>query len=442
MLLTAGHVLGDADVIARGRAFSSRYLDYYQRRGTGWGEDHSPGYTKVILEMTLLMMALEREGQVYDAARGMTDAILDWADFHDGMDAVPSIRGYNFEATMEKTYGIACLFGEEQEEPLKSLLGVLKAVTGYHWRRRELAVPRQRRWRTFDEHFSTSFIGKHARLGTLSEYPLMPNTYMHDAWGLGWQSKPASFIVHGKDYGILQWLTEDDEGVVRRHESGKGMHEWESRHLFKRVGFHPEVKLVGLQEEGAAIVLREIHRLHSPTTRLVDRWRLAKATGRVLVNGADLPVGGEAPAGSWVVLDYGESAVGIRALSCRLPSLPDEDENPQRRTSGRLAEPTIRLERDDDGLHLCVVLAENHEGELVEPLLFTGWCVVLLDSAEDVAGLGVEEAFDDDGELPRTYGELIRTVTLSTPSHTLCLRRDMLTGATQRLLDGLPAPTA
>jgi hypothetical protein len=439
MLLAAGHVLGDETVIAQGRAFCGRYLDYYRRRGTGWGEDHSPCYTKVILDMTLLIMALEREGEVYDGARQMTDAIMDWADFHDGHDAVPSIRGYNFTADMEKTYGIAILFGDEQEDPQKSLLGVLKKVTGYSWQRRELAVPRQRRWRTFDEHFSTSYIGEHARLGTLSAYPLMPNTYMHDAWGLGWQSKPCSFMVHGKEYGILQWLTEDDEGVVRRHESGAGMHEWQSRHLFKRASFHPEVSFVGHQEGPATIVFREIHRLHSPTTRLVDRWRLAKGAGRILVNGAELQPGDEAPAGQWLVLDYGECAVAVRALTCRTPALPDEDENPQRRTQGNLAELPVRIEAGDDGVHLCLVLAEGQTGVLTEPLLFTGWCVVLLDSAEDVAGLSVEESFQDDGELPRTYGELIRTVTLRTPAHTLRLSRDMLTETSSRWLDGVEA---
>jgi len=442
MLLAAGHVLGDDEVIAAGRDFARRYFDYYRRRGTGWGEDHSPVYTRVILEMTLLIMALEGDGDVHDAARGMTDAILDWADFHDGMDAVPSIRGYNFDAKIELPYGIRGLFGEEQEEPLKSLLGVLKKVTGYHWERQELPVPRQRRWRTFDEHFSTSYIGEHARLGTLSEYPLMPNTYMHDGWGLGWQSKPCSFVVHGREYGILQWVTEDDEGVVRRHESGRGMHEWASRYLFKRLSFHPEVKLVGHQEGGASIVFREIHRLHSPTSRIVDRWRLAKGAGQILVEGAPVSVGTEVPAGRWLVLDYGACAVAIRALTCRIPAAPDEDENPQRRTQGNLVELPVRVVRDEEGLQLCLVLVEGREGVWTEPLLFTGWCVVLLDTPAAVAGLAVEESFHADGEVPRTYGEEIRTVTLTTPNGTLALARDMLTGATERRTDGVPFDVA
>ncbi|MDX9980469.1 MAG: hypothetical protein RBU25_10630 [Lentisphaeria bacterium] len=437
MLLAAGHVLGDETVTNQGRDFARRYFYYYRRRGTGWGEDHSPCYTKVILEMTLLIMALEGGGDVHDAARGMTDAIMDWADFHDGLDAVPSIRGYNFGANLEVKYGIAPLFGTTQEEPLASLLGVLKKVTGYHWDRRPLPVPRQRRWRTFDQHYSTSYIGPQARLGSLSAYPLMPNSYMHDGWGLGWQSKPCAFLVPGREYGILQWLSEDDEGVVRRHESGQGMHEWASRHLFKRLSFHPDVEFVGHQEGGAAIVLREIHRLHSPTWRLVDRWRLAKGAGRLLVDGAE-PVNGEVPPGAWLVLDYGTGAVALRALSCRIPAEPEDDGNPQRRTQGHIAEQPLRISREGDEIHLDLVLAEGCEYVLTEPLLFTGWCIVLLDRAGDAAALRVEESFREDGEIPRTYGELIRTVTLATSEHTLTLERDMLARTARRWLDGQP----
>ncbi|MCK5801187.1 MAG: hypothetical protein KAI66_00075, partial [Lentisphaeria bacterium] len=250
MLLAAGHVLEDEQVVANARDFALRYFDYYRRRGTGWGEDHSPAYTRVILEMTLLIMALEGAGRLYHEARRMTDAILDWAAFHGGLDAVPSIRGYNFPAKMEVRYGIDLLFGDKIEAAPGDLMALLKKLTGYQRDVVDQPVPRQRRWRTFDQHFSTTHIGEHARLGTLSEYPLMPNTYMHDGWGLGWQTKPCSFIVHNEDYGILEWISEDDDGIVRQHEAAGTIHDWASRHLFKRLSFHPDVLLASHQEGG------------------------------------------------------------------------------------------------------------------------------------------------------------------------------------------------
>ena len=178
------------------------------------------------------------------------------------------------------------------------------------------------------------------------------------------------------------------------------MHEWASRHLFKRASFHPEVRLVAHQEGGAAVVFREIHRLHSPTRRLVDRWRLAQGAAEILLDGQCVGPGGEIPAGNWAVLRYERCAVAIRALTCRVPAPPDTDANPQRRTQGNLAERPVRVVRDGDGLSLEAVLAEGREDTWSEPLLFTGWCVVLLDRPEDVGGLLVEESFRDDGDSP------------------------------------------
>ena len=50
--------------------------------------------------------------------------------------------------------------------------------------------------------------------------------------------------------------------------------------------------------------------------------------------------------------------------------------------------------------------------------------------------LEVNETLCEDGELPRTYGELVRRVDLTTAQGVLGLRRDMLTGETQRFIDG------
>lgn len=67
----------------------------------------------------------------------------------------------------------------------------------------------------------------------------------------------------------------------------RGFHDWPSRHLFKRLSFHPDVVCVGHQERGAAIILRELHRLHSPTRRIVDRWRLETSAFLAVLNRDD-----------------------------------------------------------------------------------------------------------------------------------------------------------
>jgi len=436
MLLAAGHTLGDAAVLAQGRAFAGRYFDYYRRRGTGWGEDHSPVYTTVIVEMTLLIMALEKDGALFGQAQAMTDATMDWVAFHDGCDAVPSIRGYNFECRIRPGYRQEALLAGHPADSAAPLLRLLRDLTGYAFRPAPLATPRQRRWRTFDAHFSTSYIGEKARLGTLSQYPLMPNGYMHDGWGLGWQSKPASFIVGDEEYGVLEWFTEDDEGVLRQHEASQSFHDWPSRHLFKRLSFHPEVVFVGHQEGRAAIILRELHRVHSPARRVIDRWRLSRGSGRILIDGKvwDGQAGTVRP--GWLVSEHPGACVAIRPLRCRVPAADPNDPNPQRRTTGGLTDLPVHLERTARGVHLSLCLVDGAIGTLTEPLLFSGWCVVLLDRAEDVAALAVRESFHEDGEIPRTYGELIRTVELTTPEVRLKLVRDPLCGAVHRFTDG------
>lgn len=435
MLLATGVVLADEAVTDAGRAFCDRYFDYYRRRGTGWGEDHSPVYTRVLIEMTLLIMALEQHGPLFDRARAMTDAMVDWAAFHDGCDAVPSIRGYNFDARVEIGWWTAALAQTPADQP-DNLLVLLKDAAGYTRQTQPAPAPRQRRWRTFDRHYSTSYVTAQARLGTLSEYPLMPNAYMHDDWGLGWQTKPASFIVGRDDYGVLEWQTEDDAGVVRQHEANGSFHDFASRHLVKRLSFHPEVLFVGHQERGAAIILRELRQVHSPTRRIVDRWRLAHDRAEVLVAGQPWRGESRVLGDDWVVLDYHTSAVAIRALQCRGLDLTTDDPNPQRRTAGQVGAPQLRLDRTDRGLLLEAPLVEDHEGVLTAPLLFSGWCVVLLDRAEQVGDLRVTESLWDDGEVPRTYGELIRTVTLTTPEVDLRLERDLATRQVRRWLYG------
>jgi hypothetical protein len=435
MLLAAGHVLGEADALAAGRAFCHRYFDYYSRRGTGWGEDHSPVYVTVILEMTLLIMALEKNGPLFDQAKGMTDAILDWVVFHAGCDAVPSIRGYNFECRIRPGYKVAGLIADSGAVQMPAMLTLLQKICGYRFVAPPVSTPRQRRWRTFDAHFSTSYIGTYARLGTLSYYPLMPNSYMHDAWGLGWQSKPFSFIVGEEEYGVLEWMSEDDTGVVRQHEANGTIHDWPSRHLFKRASFHPEVVSVGHQDGGAAIVLREIHRLHSPTRRIADRWRLAQASGRILIAGQEWDGQTKEVPAQWLVLRYPQGCVALRPLKCRVLDSADNDQNPQRRTAGTVVDLPLRIEKTARGVYLSLAIVDGCAETITQHLLFSGWCIVLLDRPEDAAGLTVTEAFYEDGEVPRTYGELIRTVELTTPTRKLRLVRDMLTGAVQRFIN-------
>ena len=96
----------------------------------------------------------------------------------------------------------------------------------------------------------------------------------------------------------------------------------------------------------------------------------------------------------------------------------------------------MRIEKTDCGDLLSLPLVEGHTGLITQSLFFSGWCVVLLDKPDDVGGLSLVETFCEDGEVPRTGGELIRSVDLSTSFTRLKLVRDMLTGGVERFIDG------
>jgi len=162
--------------------------------------------------------------------------------------------------------------------------------------------------------------------------------------------------------------------------------------------------------------------------------------GRILVGGVEWngqPV--EVPA-DWLVVQGAGAAVAIRPLQCRVLDEPDCDRNPQRRLAGKIVTLRPRLEKSDRGVLLSLPLIEASTGVITQHLLFSGWCVVLLDRPEDVNRLAVCESFADDGQVPRTYGELIRTVELCTPDVILKLERDMLTGAETRCINGTSVP--
>ena len=190
--------------------------------------------------------------------------------------------------------------------------------------------------------------------------------------------------------------------------------------LVRNLSFLPEVMQVAHQQEAAAVIFREIHRLHTSVTHLADRWRVSSFSGRVLLDGREWSGQPTELDGTWCVLDYGDASVGIAPLTCRRVGQDDAVRLP------------LRISAVEGDLLLELALYDGPAREVVEPLLFTGWCIVLLDRAEDADQWTVAEDFAYQGEVPRTYNELIRTVTLAGPGQTLTLVRDPLEDRVQR----------
>jgi len=361
-LLGIGAALGDEKLLRDGEEFARRWFDFLERRGCGWGEDHSPGYSAVLGRAALLIVALATDETLREQARDFVDELCRFARFHDGFEPVPAIRSYNFAGTQRVKCPLLALMGLGRAEDRDIELSITAEMAGYRGPAFELAPVRYWRRRTFDEHFSTSYVSPEARLGTLSEYPLMPNTYQHATSGLGWQSMPAGFHV-GKQFGFLQWLSVWADGTRRAHpkEPDSPMH----MPLFDPSRSHlPDVVTCCCQHGPAAIIMREIHRLDAELQKLEDRWVMPGFAGRLTVDRSE--VEGEASVPVSISCEI-SSAAGRMAI---LPVLSSP-------VGGGMGAPSVRACRQDG--HLLVSSALNgRKGRVRERFVCNAWAAVIL----------------------------------------------------------------
>ena len=424
-LLGLGVCLDDAGAAERGRQACMRWLAYCRDKGCGWGEDHSPGYTGVLAAALWMILDYESRGPLADEARRLLDDLVDFAAFHDGVEPVPAIRSYNFTGQIKTSTALGWVLGLRAELRAQPWFVGAFLLGGRRETRPRPTVPRRIRRRLFDGHFSTSYVNAHARLGTLSQWPIMPECNMQDTWGVGWQVFPAGFIADDHDHAFLRWIAVDDQGTRRMHPPTEVL-DFASRCLFVRLSHHPDVVTVTHQHDGAAIVLRELHRLHAPLAQIVDRWVIQNFSGRLLIDGHPWDAQPTDVGPGWLALDYpGRVCVGLYPLHVR-PAGQMDVTPLNYPPHGQLlpVAPRVRVAMEDQALTLSVCLRDGPPGVTVAKYLFDGWCAVLAPTPEALADWQVDEAFVNDGEIPRPQREWVRRVALTGPGRRLVLTRD------------------
>ena len=414
VLLALGSCLDDKEAIERGRQTCLETLEYWSRRGWGWGEDHSAAYGQLLAAQLWMVLFLAPKGELHDLAEHLLSHLIEFFDFHDGCEPVPAIRSYNQDGRIRSPNFVQWLLGRQAEGPEAPWHAAAFLLGGRQEFRAKPPVPRSVERPLFNGCHSTSYVGEHARLGTISRYPEMTESYMTDTWGLGWQSFPVSFIAADHDHGFLRWINRDGDGVVRAHPTME-KYDFESRCLFPRLSFHPQVITVSHQVGNAAIVLREIHRLHTNLEWLEDRWVIRNFSGRLIGprgpwNGRDA----EWVDPGWLALEYDSLAMGIYPLLCK------------RAGDQKGAPPAVRVQTDGDALNLSIRLAEHDGGEFMAKFLCGGWCIVLAESLEQLEEWRVTDRLYLDGEQARPEFELVRSVELAGPLGKMHLRRDPL----------------
>ena len=412
MLLAIAHFLGEPEYLRTATAYFKRWEEYTVRRGWGWGENISLVYQGVMMNALSIAGSVLREHDRELAGRlsVQMDALKQLLIFHDGEEFVPSIRSYNFRGetprqsllwTVAGVTGVGAL--AEQTFSLNDLAAVLLFAADLRPRENTpaaLPVPRIREERIFDASRAYTWVGQRTRLGSINRFPVMPGSYQHPAWGLGWQSFPVSFSVRGQQVSYLRWYV-DDSAAVRTHPA----EEYRSAYLMPALfaePLYPEVETRSAQQGNALVVVRSMSRVHNRAAEIADEWVIHRYDGEVesVVNTA----GGR----EWLVLRYPDCAVAVTALS-GLDSKAEAH-----------AVLPVTVVREEGRIRLRQVLYSGRGTMLALPRLEAGWAVVCLDEAAEPADIQrlldmvtIEDIVRDDREVPREPWARIRSIKLT-----------------------------
>ncbi|OWR26650.1 hypothetical protein CDO73_24995 [Saccharibacillus sp. O23] len=501
MLLAIAHLLGDGKRLKIAGDYFERWEAYTARRGWGWGENMSLVYQGVMLnalEIAAPLLRIDRPA-LADRLDGHRETLLDILRFHDGRELVPSIRSYNFGGAVRRSslaWLIAGVTGTDELETQDSgetsfqvndfatlLLfekefrergggdaeakgranGETDGSVGSSAKAGSTAnaaaspgrqpVPRIREERVFDGATAYSWIGIRTRLGSLNVFPVIPGSYQHETWGLGWQSFPLSAAAEDGQVSYARWYVDDGQ-TVRTHPAESYKTAYLMPALFRESPY-PDVRTYAAQNGHALLALRVLDRVVQTAAEIADEWLIpgyegeaAEVTGgdgrlwRVLrYPGAAIAIaplegirfGGETHAEPNAIFDAaGDNPDRRREAAAQSGSadVSAADDNPLStpRLQEREAETApperrpgiLHAEREAERLKLRQVLyAGGGPGTLRAPRLEAGWAVVCLDDAADeaavrarLAQIEVRDETLDDREVPREPHERIRFVRL------------------------------
>lgn len=266
-------------------------------------------------------------------------------------------------------------------------------------------VPRIREERVFDGATAYSWIGSRTRLGSLNRFPVIPGSYQHETWGLGWQSFPLSAAAEDGQVSYARWYVDDGQ-TVRTHPAESYKTAYLMPALFRESPY-PDARTYAAQNGHALLALRVLDRVVQTAAEIADEWLVPGYAGEA----AEIP-GGDGRL--WRVLRYPGAAIAIAPLEgIRFGGFAADSEKPERRPG------VLQAEREAERLKLRQVLYAGEPRALRAPRLEAGWAVLCLDDAADeaavrarLAQVEIRDETLDDREVPREPHERIRFVRL------------------------------
>lgn len=412
MLLAIAHFLGEPEYLQTAIAYFRRWEEYTVRRGWGWGENISLVYQGVMMNALRIAGSVlqEHDRELAGRLSERMEALKNILVFHDGGELVPSIRSYNFRGETKRQsllWPIAGVTGlgrlVEEKFSLNDVATLLlfedDFLQGVDSPSAQ-PVPRVLEERIFDAARSYTWIGQHTRLGSINRFPVMPGSYQHPTWGLGWQSFPVSFSVKDQQVSYLRWYV-DDSASVRTHPAEDYRTAYLMPALFAEP-LYPEVETRSAQQGNALLVVRSMTRLHNRAAEIADEWVIHRYDGeiaRVMNTAGDK---------EWLVLHYPGCAVAITALRGICAG-----------AEARAGLP-VTVVREEGRIRLRQVLYSGDSTVLAQPRLEAGWAVICLDEAAEAGDVRrlldtvrIDDFETDDREVPREPWARARDIVLA-----------------------------
>lgn len=264
--------------------FWTKWHNYADTYGWGWGENTSDGYSTIMLN-ALNVAVLACEGELREKAERRREMLLDYISFHNGKEFVPSIRTYNHDAkasyggSIYRTFHTPGSIGgfSESVRYIDILHALLIEKSGAKWVEKDMNA-NVRNERLFGDSYAYTWERKDLRLGSVTHFPVMPCSYQSVAYaldgrpityGLAWQSMPVSAMVEDKIF-FLRTRTKVGENT-HCHPLEKS----QAGHAFNRLfedGNITVFSTISAQTDNVAIITRYANKLANTASAIYDEW--------------------------------------------------------------------------------------------------------------------------------------------------------------------------
>ena len=303
---------------------------YYLESPWGWGEHLSDLYRKIFQRELVAMLLWAR--QMPPELRLATDALVDDLVKVDGLFAdgpcVPTIRCYWMDSSPKTPESESPCFRPYAELMTEDVRGdFTMAWFAYRAGLQQRFKPprRESEWVSVDSHGGTQALARVTerwRYGTMTRYPLFPDTNAHAKWGLHWQSMPMAYWHANGDWAYLQWLTEEN-GCQRAHP-GLSRRDTQANNLHRLSDADPEAAFgwtLGTRRGDGVLIHRKMPKVAASWSWVADRFRLLNPTADKMSTDQ---------VGDWqrLLLDYGTETLTVACLplqpgvACRLNEKP------------------------------------------------------------------------------------------------------------------------